>query len=137
MVDDNRALFTIGMAAEILGLHPRTLRSYEKEGLIKPARRGKWRYYSADDIKWIECIREMIHVHGISINALKKLLIYTPCWNIANCSRDRRKLCTAIFSNNLVPKNLVTDKERVEQDTPRTTKRAKAVQPTTRLQGKT
>ena len=137
MVVDNRALFTIGMAAEILGLHPRTLRSYEKEGLIKPARRGKWRYYSADDIKWIECIREMIHVHGISINALKKLLIYTPCWNIANCSRDRRKLCTAIFSNNLVPKNLVTDKERVEQDTPRTTKRAKAVQPTTRLQGKT
>lgn len=107
MVEDNRALFTIGMAAEILGLHPRTLRIYEKEGLLKPVRRGKWRYYSADDIKWIECIREMIHVHGISIKALKKLLAYTPCWNISNCSKDRRKLCTAIFSNHLVDRKSV------------------------------
>ncbi|NQS70725.1 MAG: MerR family transcriptional regulator [Desulfobulbaceae bacterium] len=117
MVDDSKALFTIGMAAEILGLHPRTLRSYEKEGLIKPARRGKWRYYSTDDIKWIECIREMIHVHGMSIKALKKLLTYTPCWNIANCSKDRRKLCTAIFSNNLVPKQLAPIRGKKLRDT--------------------
>ena len=122
MVDEKKALFTIGVAAEMLGLHARTLRSYEKEGLIKPARRGKWRYYSSDDIKWIECIREMIHVHGISINALKKLLAYTPCWNITNCSKERRKLCTAIFSNNLIPSKMATkikkELKEVKQEIP-------------------
>ena len=77
MVDEKKAIFTIGVAAQMLDVHPRTLRIYEEEGLITPMRKGKWRYYTMDDIKWIECLREMIHEHGISIAALKKLLLYT------------------------------------------------------------
>ena len=67
MVNEKKAIFTIGIAAQMLELHPRTLRIYEEEGLIKPMRKGKWRYYTMNDIKWIECLREMIHEHGISI----------------------------------------------------------------------
>ena len=70
MVDEKKAIFTIGVAAQMLDVHPRTLRIYEEEGLIAPMRKGKWRYYTMDDIKWIECLREMIHEHGISIAAL-------------------------------------------------------------------
>ena len=106
MVDEKKAIFTIGVAAQMLDVHPRTLRIYEEEGLIAPMRKGKWRYYTMDDIKWIECLREMIHEHGISIAAVKKLLQYTPCWNITDCPFEKRKQCTAFMANALVPKKI-------------------------------
>ncbi len=106
MVDEKKAIFTIGVAAQMLDVHPRTLRIYEEEGLITPMRKGKWRYYTMDDIKWIECLREMIHEHGISIAAVKKLLLYTPCWNITDCPFEKRKQCTACVANALVPKKI-------------------------------
>jgi len=48
----------------------------------------------------------MIHVHGVSIAAVKKLLKFTPCWNIIDCSFEKRKRCSAFFSNTLVPKKI-------------------------------
>ncbi len=107
MISQDEPIFTIGMAAKILEVHQRTLRNYEESGLVRPARRGKWRYYSMRDIKWIECLREMIHEHGISINAVKKLLAYTPCWNIIDCPFEKRQRCSAFFSNTLVPNKVV------------------------------
>lgn len=107
MISQDEPIFTIGMAAKILEVHQRTLRNYEESGLVKPSRRGKWRYYSMRDIKWIECLREMIHSHGISINAVKKLLAHTPCWNIIDCPFEKRQRCSAFFSNTLVPNKVV------------------------------
>ena len=106
MISQDEPIFTIGMAAKIVGVHQRTLRNYEESGLVSPARKGKWRYYSMRDIKWIECLREMIHEHGLSINAVKKLLSYTPCWNIIDCSFEKRQRCSAFFSNTLVPRKI-------------------------------
>jgi MerR family transcriptional regulator/heat shock protein HspR len=114
MVDEKKAIFTIGVAAQMLGVHPRTLRIYEEEGLITPERKGKWRYFTMNDIKWIECLREMIHEHGVSIAAVKKLLQYTPCWNITDCPFEKRKQCTAFMSNGLVPKKI--DKQRSKKE---------------------
>ena len=116
MVDEKKAIFTIGVAAQMLDVHPRTLRIYEQEGLIKPMRKGKWRYYTMNDVKWIECLREMIHVHGISIAAVKKLLRYTPCWNITDCPAEKRKQCTALMSNGLVPEK--SDQENLRRTAP-------------------
>jgi len=110
MVDEKKAIFTIGIAAQMVGVHPRTLRIYEEEGLIRPQRKGKWRYYTMNDIRWIECLREMIHEHGISIAAVKKLLQYTPCWNITDCPFEKRKQCTAFMSNGLVPRRIERDR---------------------------
>jgi MerR family transcriptional regulator/heat shock protein HspR len=106
MVNEKKAIFTIGVAAQMLDVHPRTLRIYEQEKLITPMRKGKWRYYTMNDVKWIECLRAMIHEHGISIAAIKKLLQYTPCWNISDCSFEKRKECTAFMSNGLVPRRM-------------------------------
>lgn len=106
MVNEKKAIFTIGVAAQMLDVHPRTLRIYEQERLITPMRKGKWRYYTMNDVKWIECLRAMIHVHGISIAAIKKLLQYTPCWNISDCPFEKRKECTAFMSNGLVPRRM-------------------------------
>ncbi len=103
---DDRAVFTIGMVAEMLNVHPRTIRNYEANGLISPRRKGLWRYYTMRDVQWIECLREMIHRQGVSINAVKKLLQYTPCWNITDCPFEKRKRCSAFFSNSLIPSKI-------------------------------
>ncbi len=88
-------LYPIGVVAELLGTTDQTLRLYEKHGLIKPARRNKNRYYSENDIKWLKCLRELIHVKKISIEGIKKLLEYAPCWEITECSEERRQKCSA------------------------------------------
>lgn len=88
-------LYPIGIVAELIGTTDQTLRLYEKHGLIKPARRNKNRYYSENDIKWLRCLRDLIHNRKISIQGIKKLLDYAPCWEITECSEDRRNNCTA------------------------------------------
>ena len=116
MLADNHPLMTIGMVSELLDIHPRTIRSYEDKGLINPIRKGAWRYYTSRDVQWIQCVREMIHDQGISINAVKKLLQYTPCWNIINCSIEKRRCCSAFFSNTLVPRKLPRTEPIPSQD---------------------
>ncbi|OGR00179.1 MAG: MerR family transcriptional regulator [Deltaproteobacteria bacterium RIFOXYD12_FULL_50_9] len=91
LTNENR--YTIGVAAKLLNVHPRTLRIYESEGLLKPARKSKWRYYTQDDLQWVQCLRKMIHEQGISIAAIKKLLNYTSCWKILNCPPADREQC--------------------------------------------
>jgi MerR family transcriptional regulator/heat shock protein HspR len=88
-------LYPIGIVAELIGTTDQTLRLYEKHGLIKPARRNKNRYYSENDIKWLRCVRELIHNKKISIEGIKRLLDYAPCWEITACSDDRKNKCSA------------------------------------------
>ncbi len=102
-VDQDEPIFSIGTAANMLEVHPRTLRIYEKERLINPLRKGQRRYYSLNDLQWITCLRSMIHDHGISIAGIKKLLQLTPCWNIINCPLEKRKTCTAYKCSGIGP----------------------------------
>ncbi|UCG77968.1 MAG: MerR family transcriptional regulator [Nitrospirota bacterium] len=90
-------LYPIGIVAELIGTTDQTLRLYEKHGLIKPARRNKNRYYSENDIKWLRCIRALIHQKKISIEGIKKLLEYAPCWEITECSEERKSKCSAFI----------------------------------------
>lgn len=91
----NIPLYTIGIVAELIGTTDQTLRLYEKCGLIKPARRNKNRFYSENDIKWLHCLRDLIHNKKISIEGIKKLLNYAPCWEITECSEEKRDKCSA------------------------------------------
>lgn len=93
-------LYTIGVASELLGTTNQTLRLYEKHGLIKPFRKNKNRFYSENDIKWIFCIREIIHKKKISIEGIKKLLNYAPCWEITDCQDKRNDNCLAYKNRN-------------------------------------
>jgi MerR family transcriptional regulator/heat shock protein HspR len=94
-VKAHEPIYPISVAAKLLGLHPRTLRIYEDEGLIKPSRQGQKRYFSNDDIEWIQCLRHLIHDEGISIPGIKKLLELSPCWEIKNCPPEKRENCSA------------------------------------------
>jgi MerR family transcriptional regulator/heat shock protein HspR len=94
-IRSNVPIYPIGVAAKLLNVHPRTLRIYEKEGLVKPTLVGNRRMFSADDIQWITCLRTFIHEEGISIPGLKKLLHFIPCWDVAGCPVEIHERCLA------------------------------------------
>jgi len=101
-IGNKEAIYPISVAAKLLAVHPRTLRIYEEEGLVKPSRQGNKRYYSNDDIEWIRCIRDLIHDKGISIPGIKMLLELTPCWEIRKCDEETREGCSA-YMDQAVP----------------------------------
>jgi MerR family transcriptional regulator, heat shock protein HspR len=88
-------LYPIGVVAELIGITDQTIRLYEKHGLIKPARRNRNRFYSENDLKWLKCLRELIHNKKISIEGIKKLLDYAPCWELTGCPEEGRESCSA------------------------------------------
>ena len=88
-------LYTIGVAADLIGITDQTIRLYEKHGLIKPARKNRNRFYSENDLKWIQCLRDIIHKKKISIEGIKKLLDYAPCWELTGCSEKEWDKCSA------------------------------------------
>ena len=92
-------LYPIGIVAELIGTTNQTLRIYEKHGLIKPARKNKNRYYSENDIRWLTCLRDLIHNKKISIEGIKKLLEYAPCWDLTSCPAEVKTHCSANINN--------------------------------------
>lgn len=88
-------LYPIGVVAELIGITDQTIRLYEKHGLIKPARRNRNRFFSENDLKWLKCLRDLIHTKKISIEGIKKLLNYAPCWELTGCSEQERGKCSA------------------------------------------
>lgn len=88
-------LYTIGVVADLLGVTKQTLRLYEQHGLIKPIRRNRNRFYSENDVNWLQCVRNLLHNKKISLEGIKKLLNYAPCWEITECSQEKRDTCSA------------------------------------------
>lgn len=72
--DRNRPLYMIGVAAELAGMHPQTLRSYEQKGLVTPCRtRGNTRMYSQADIERLALINELTN-EGINLAGVIRIL---------------------------------------------------------------
>lgn len=96
MLQEVRPVYTIGTAAEILGVHPRTLRLYEEGGLIRPARKNNRRFYSAADLKWIGCVRYLIHEKGLNQEGLRRLLALIHCSELKGCPPEAKVNCRAL-----------------------------------------
>ena len=74
MDDDQRALYIISVAAELAGVHPQTLRIYERKGLIEPSRtEGRSRRYSDRDIALLQRIQELTN-DGVSLAGVRRVL---------------------------------------------------------------
>jgi len=93
----DKPVYPISIAAELLEVHPRTIRLYEKYGLIHPRRRGNKRFFSNNDLRWVRCIREMIHEKGLNIEGIRRLLCFLPCWQIKGCTEKEREACSAYY----------------------------------------
>jgi len=67
--------YHISSVAEMYGIHPQTLRLYEKEGLFKPSRsEGGTRLYSAEDLKRLEMILNLIRDLGVNLAGVEVVL---------------------------------------------------------------
>jgi MerR family transcriptional regulator/heat shock protein HspR len=68
-------LYFISMAARELGLHPQTLRKYERLGLVQPSRKmGSVRVYSRDEIDRLRLIKHLVDELGINLAGVQRLL---------------------------------------------------------------
>ncbi|HET7719757.1 MAG TPA: helix-turn-helix transcriptional regulator, partial [Acidimicrobiales bacterium] len=69
-----RAVYVISVAAELAGVHPQTLRIYERKGLVDPARTsGGSRRYSEADIEQLRRISELTD-EGLNLAGVKKVM---------------------------------------------------------------
>ena len=72
-IDDE--LFLISMAAEVLGMHPQTLRKYERMGLVRPPRTvGSMRLYAHDELERLRQIKYLVDELGINLAGVQRLL---------------------------------------------------------------
>jgi MerR family transcriptional regulator/heat shock protein HspR len=70
----DRAVYVISVAAELAGVHPQTLRIYERKGLLEPARTGGGsRRYSDDDLDLLDRITELTD-EGLNLAGVKRVL---------------------------------------------------------------
>jgi len=74
MNEKHAAVFVISVAAELSGMHPQTLRIYERKGLIDPYRTpGGTRRYSQDDIDRLSLIQELT-AKGLNLEGVKQVI---------------------------------------------------------------
>ena len=75
MAQDQHPLFSISYAANLLGIHPQTLRLYEREGFIHPARtKGNTRRYGHQDIEQIRVILHLTRHLGVNLAGVEIIL---------------------------------------------------------------
>jgi MerR family transcriptional regulator/heat shock protein HspR len=71
----DKPLYVISVAAELVDMHPQTLRLYERKGLIEPSRSaGKTRLYSQRDIEQLQEIRRLTQELGINLAGVEEII---------------------------------------------------------------
>ncbi|CAA9567577.1 MAG: Transcriptional regulator, MerR family / Transcriptional regulator, MerR family [uncultured Truepera sp.] len=72
---DERPLYVISVAAELVDMHPQTLRLYERKGLIEPSRSsGQTRLYSQRDIDHLREIRRLTQELGVNLAGVEEII---------------------------------------------------------------
>jgi MerR family transcriptional regulator/heat shock protein HspR len=72
---DDRAVYIISVAAELAGVHPQTLRIYERKGLLRPKRtQGNTRRYSDADVELLRAIQSLTQDEGVNLAGVKRIM---------------------------------------------------------------
>jgi MerR family transcriptional regulator/heat shock protein HspR len=72
---DDRPRYMISVAADLVGMHPQTLRIYETKGLIRPRRTaGNTRLYSEDDLERLRLIQQLTNDVGLNLAGVEQVL---------------------------------------------------------------
>ena len=73
--ENDRPLYMISVAAELAGVHPQTLRIYERKSLIQPQRsQGNTRLYSQADVDRLRLIQQLTQVEGINLAGVIRII---------------------------------------------------------------
>ena len=73
--DERTPVFVISVAAELSGMHPQTLRQYDRLGLVIPSRSaGRGRRYSARDVAKLRQVQQLSQEEGINLAGIKRIL---------------------------------------------------------------
>ncbi|HEY5294354.1 MAG TPA: helix-turn-helix transcriptional regulator [Gaiellaceae bacterium] len=73
---DDRPRYMISVAAELIGMHPQTLRIYEQKGLVQPQRTaGNTRLYSELDIERLRLIQRLTSELGLNLAGVERVLL--------------------------------------------------------------
>jgi MerR family transcriptional regulator/heat shock protein HspR len=74
-VDENTPVFVISVAAQLAGMHPQTLRQYDRLGLVSPGRTaGRGRRYSARDVAVLREVQRLSQEEGVNLAGIKRIL---------------------------------------------------------------
>jgi MerR family transcriptional regulator, heat shock protein HspR len=69
-------IYFISVAARLLGMHPQTLRKYERLGLVQPSRTiGSMRLYSRGELERLRVIKRLVDVAGVNLAGVQRLLL--------------------------------------------------------------
>lgn len=92
--DDDQAVYVISIAAELSGMHPQTLRQYDRMGLVSPGRAsGRGRRYSLRDIASLRNIQRLVG-DGINLAGIKRIMELESA--VANMALEVAKLRTEV-----------------------------------------
>lgn len=73
--DERSPVFVISVAAELAGLHPQTLRTYDRLGIVSPVRTsGRGRRYSARDIAQLREVQRLSQEDGVNLAGIKRIM---------------------------------------------------------------
>jgi MerR family transcriptional regulator/heat shock protein HspR len=72
---DERPVYVISIAAQLAGMHPQTLRTYDRLGLVSPGRTaGRGRRYSDRDVALLREVQRLSHEEGINLAGIKRII---------------------------------------------------------------
>lgn len=99
-LDENTPLFVISVAAELSGMHPQTLRQYDRMGLVSPTRtQGRSRRYTMQDVAKLREVAKL-SAEGVSLEGIRRVLELVN-ENVSLSSRVRdleRELANQVMS---------------------------------------
>lgn len=74
-IEQDAPLFVISVAAQLAGMHPQTLRTYDRMGLVSPRRSsGRGRRYSPRDVARLRMIQRLSQDEGINLEGIRRIL---------------------------------------------------------------
>lgn len=74
-IDRDAPIFAISVAARLAGMHPQTLRTYDRLGLVSPRRTsGRGRRYSPRDVERLRLIQHLSQAEGINLEGIRRIL---------------------------------------------------------------
>jgi MerR family transcriptional regulator/heat shock protein HspR len=114
---DDRPIYMISVAAELVGMHPQTLRIYESKGLVRPKRTaGNTRLYSERDVERLRVIQKLTTELGLNLSGVELVLkledqLQRMQSRIDRLQREKREAVERVHKNyrrDLVPVSQVT-----------------------------